>query len=88
MWSLSLFPVYFVLLGSKNGIPCFPMIDSLDWLGIFHQSILREWGCLSSPSYGTFIHPNLRESLFGDQEVKICIIGLDNAGKTTTLYKM
>ena len=28
------------------------------------------------------------EQLFGDKEVKIVIIGLDNAGKTTTLYKL
>jgi GTPase SAR1 family protein len=26
--------------------------------------------------------------LLGDQEVKIVIVGLDNAGKTTTLYKL
>ncbi|KAG2386895.1 hypothetical protein C9374_001930 [Naegleria lovaniensis] len=30
----------------------------------------------------------LWERLFGDEQVKICIVGLDNAGKTTTLYKL
>ncbi|SNX86625.1 probable ARL1 - ADP-ribosylation factor [Melanopsichium pennsylvanicum] len=27
-------------------------------------------------------------SLFGSKELKICILGLDNAGKTTLMYKM
>ncbi|KAL9642137.1 hypothetical protein ABK040_007142 [Willaertia magna] len=30
----------------------------------------------------------LWEKLMGEQQVKICIVGLDNAGKTTTLYKL
>lgn len=30
----------------------------------------------------------LWNSLFGQQELKICILGLDNAGKTTLMYKM
>ena len=30
----------------------------------------------------------LWERLFGEEQVKICIVGLDNAGKTTTLYKL
>ncbi|WFC98690.1 hypothetical protein MYAM1_001422 [Malassezia yamatoensis] len=30
----------------------------------------------------------LWNTLFGQQELKICILGLDNAGKTTLMYKM
>ena len=31
---------------------------------------------------------SLWASLFGQKELKICILGLDNAGKTTIMYKM
>ncbi|KAJ1019266.1 hypothetical protein NDA13_006186 [Ustilago tritici] len=31
---------------------------------------------------------SLWTSLFGSKELKICILGLDNAGKTTLMYKM
>ncbi|KAN0062804.1 hypothetical protein ACQY0O_004624 [Thecaphora frezii] len=31
---------------------------------------------------------SLWSSLFGSKELKICILGLDNAGKTTLMYKM
>lgn len=31
---------------------------------------------------------SLWNSLFGQKELKICILGLDNAGKTTLMYKM
>lgn len=34
------------------------------------------------------IFSTLFSRLFGNQEVKIIIVGLDNAGKTTILYKL
>lgn len=30
----------------------------------------------------------LWKQLFSEEEVKICVVGLDNAGKTTILYKL
>eukprot|EP00003_Mantamonas_plastica_P010715 TRINITY_DN2018_c0_g1_i4.p1 TRINITY_DN2018_c0_g1~~TRINITY_DN2018_c0_g1_i4.p1 ORF type:complete len:228 (-),score=22.56 TRINITY_DN2018_c0_g1_i4:70-753(-) len=41
-----------------------------------------------SPCLVGFAFSKIWEKFFGDEEVKLIIVGLDNAGKTTTLYKL
>jgi len=35
-----------------------------------------------------FVLSKLWERVYGIEELKVVVVGLDNAGKTTTLYKL
>ena len=35
-----------------------------------------------------FVLSKLWSALYGSEEIKVVVVGLDNAGKTTTLYKL
>jgi hypothetical protein len=45
-------------------------------------------GCLGVPILMGFVFSRIFSSLFGSKETRMLILGLDNAGKTTLLYKL
>merc|ERR1712134_254603 len=52
-----------------------------------HPIFESDFGCLTEYRMGNFFS-NLFSSLFGQKELRILILGLDGAGKTTILYRL